>query len=1003
LHYREAVCCAVLSLRRGKLRARRFFVIPTGARSEVGRICFSFPPPAELKLYLKNPLLKRINKSDIHDAEARLPNEYTSKSALDGEHMQTIHAIKRCFTFRKYLLAFSFLLLSAPLLFLFAQSQPASEPAGAKGSEKLVLHDHWSLQSSAKVDAGGQLISTPEFASKDWHDATVPTTVVAALVKDKTLPDPFFAMNLRQFPGVSYPIGGNFSNIPMPPDSPYAVSWWYRKQFDVPASYKDKAVWLNFKGINYRANVWLNGKQIANSNDIAGAWRTYELNVTDAVKPGAENVLAVQVFAPTENDLAITFVDWNPAPPDKNMGLWREVYLTTSGPVALRYPTVVSKVNTPASDSAQLTVTALLKNGSSRAIKGKLEGRIESIAFEQEIEIAPTESKDVTFTPEQFPQLVLSNPRLWWPAQMGKPNLYPLEMKFVVDGQISDDSKTEFGIREITSELTSSGGRLFKINGKNILIRGGGWTPDMMMREESQRLHDEFRYVQDMGLNTVRLEGKLETEEFFDIADRKGILVMAGWCCCDFWERWPRWKPADFEIAQQSLRDQIYRLRSHPSLVMWLNGSDNPPPPDVEQMYLHIEKQLLWPNPVVSSATGKPTSVTGASGVKMTGPYEYVAPSYWEEDSLQGRGQPEHKQCNPGGCGGAYGFNTETSMGPAVPPIESIEAMVGKDHLWPIDEVWNYHAGGGEFKTIKVFSEALANRYGKSDSAEDFAEKSQMQTYEGVRAMYEAYSRNKYHSTGVIQWMLDNAWPSMIWHLYDYYLRPGGGYFGAKRAMEALHPLYGYDDHSIWVVSSQYTDAKDLKLITKIYNLDMTEKFSHEDKLNAPADSTAKIFTLPEVKELSLTYFLVMRLEDAAGKLVGSNFYWLSTKPETIDWSKSTWWMTPTASFADFTALSQLPKAKVSESTRTEVNGDEAITRVTLVNHSKSLAFFIRLKVKREGSADEILPVLWQDNYISLLPNEKREITATYRANQIGTNRYGRPDAVVEISGRNVE
>ena len=232
-----------------------------------------------------------------------------------------------------------------------------------------------------------------------------------------------------------------------------------------------------------------------------------------------------------------------------------------------------------------------------------------------------------------------------------------------------------------------------------------------MLRENSQRLHDEFRYVQDMGLNTVRLEGKLETQEFFDLADRKGILVMAGWCCCDFWERWPRWQPKDFEIAKQSLRDQIYRLRSHPSLVMWLNGSDNPPPPDVEQMYLDIEKELLWPNPVVSSATGKKTSVTGDSGVKMSGPYEYVAPSYWEVDTPEG--QPDRKLCNPGGCGGAYGFNMETSMGPAVPPMESIRAMVGKDHMWPIDDVWNYHAGGGEFKTIGVFSEALANRYGK--------------------------------------------------------------------------------------------------------------------------------------------------------------------------------------------------------------------------------------------------------------------------------------------------
>jgi exo-1,4-beta-D-glucosaminidase len=876
--------------------------------------------------------------------------------------------------------------------FLSSHLLLAADPTSAK----LVLQDHWTLQSSAKVEAKGEVVSTANFAPQGWHDATVPTTVVSALVKDKTLPDPFFAMNLREFPGVTYPIGGNFSNIAMQPDSPYAVSWWYRKQFDAPASYSGKTAWLNFKGINYRANVWLNGKLIANSNDIAGAWRIYEFNVTEALKPGGENVLAVQVFAPTENDLAITFVDWNPAPPDKNMGLWREVYLTTSGPVALRYPSVVSKLDVPANDSARLTVTAQVKNGASHTVKGKLKGQIENVTFEQDVELAANKSKDVTFTPEQFSQLVFSNPRLWWPAQMGTPNLYPLTMEFDVDGSPSDWSQTEFGIREVTSEVNATGGRAFHINGKNILIRGGGWTPDMMLREGSQRLHDEFRYVRDMGLNTVRLEGKLETQEFFDIADHEGILVMAGWCCCDFWERWPRWKPQDFEIAQQSLRDQIYRLRSHASMVMWLNGSDNPPPPDVEQMYLNIEKQLLWPNPVVSSATGKATTVTGNSGVKMSGPYEYIAPSYWEQDTP--RGQPNRKLCNAGGCGGAYGFNTETSMGPAVPPIESIRAMVGKDHLWPIDEVWNYHAGGGEFKTIKVFSDALANRYGKSDTVEDFAFKSQLQTYEGVRAMYEAYSRNKYQSTGVIQWMLNNAWPSMIWHLYDYYLRPAGGYFGAKRAMEALHPVYGYDDHSIWVVSSQYEDVKGLKLTTKIYNLDMTEKLSQENSLDATADSTAKVFSLPEVPGLSPVYFVVLRLANSTGKLVGSNFYWLSTKPETIDWAKSTWWMTPTDSYADFTALSQLPKLKLKVTDRTEHKGEESITHVTLENPSKSLAFFVKLKVQKGTKGEEILPVVWEDNYISLLPGEKREVAATYRTSDLGTAK-----PVVEVSGWNVE
>jgi exo-1,4-beta-D-glucosaminidase len=257
-----------------------------------------------------------------------------------------------------------------------AAAQPSFQPAPAL---TLPLREGWTLQSSAKVTATGEAISSASFHARDWIQADIPTTVVAAQVKSGLLPDPFYAMNLRQYPGLSYPVGFNFSNIPMPPDSPYAASWWYRKEFPLPAVYAGKTVWLNFRGINYRANIFLNGKQIANSNEVAGAWRTYEFDITSAVKPGT-NVLAVQVWAPAENSLAITFVDWNPAPPDKNMGLWREVYLTTSGPVALRNPAVLSRVDSPAGDAsasaAHLTVTALVKNTGDRTVKGTLKGRI---------------------------------------------------------------------------------------------------------------------------------------------------------------------------------------------------------------------------------------------------------------------------------------------------------------------------------------------------------------------------------------------------------------------------------------------------------------------------------------------------------------------------------------------------------------------------------------------------------------------------------------------------
>jgi exo-1,4-beta-D-glucosaminidase len=897
--------------------------------------------------------------------------------------------------------------------FSLAAARPQSSVLSAPPAS-YPLDEGWALQSSVKVMATGEDISSASFQAANWIAADVPTTVVAAQVKAGLLPDPFYGMNLRQYPGMGYPIGFNFSNVPMPPDSHYAVSWWYRKEFTLPAAFSGKAVWLNFRGINYRANIFLNGKQIANSDEVAGAWRTYEFNVTSAVKSGA-NVLAVQLWAPTENSLAITFVDWNPAPPDKNMGLWREVYVTSSGPVALRHPAVFAKVDSPANSSAHLTVTATVKNASDHAVKGSLKGHIENIEFAQPVSLAAGESKDVVFSPTEFPQLYVSNPRLWWPAQMGAPNLYDLTLSVDLDGEVSDSSSTKFGIREIVSEVAEQAPdrfkRLFKINGKKILIRGAGWTPDMMLRESHERLEDEFRYVRDLGLNTIRLEGKLETEDFFEMADQQGILVMAGWCCCDFWEHWGSWQDEDFEIAASSLRDQIYRLRGHPSLLAWMNGSDNPPPPDVEETYLKIESDLRWPNPVVSSATAKTSSVTGESGVKMSGPYDYVAPSYWTADPYF---RTDENLCNPGGCGGGYGFNTETSMGPAVPPIESVERMVPKEHLWradgsvngsadgnadgPLDEYWNFHAGGGKFKTMKIFTDALNARYGKTNSAADFTSKSQLMTYEGVRAMYEAYSRNKYTSTGVIQWLLNNAWPSMIWHLYDYYLRPGGGYFGAKKAMQALDPVYGYDDHSIWLVSSQYVDAKGLKLEARIFNLDGTQKFSREITLDALADSTAKVCALPQIEGLSPTYFLDLRITDGGGKLVGSNFYWLSTKSEMLDWKKSNWYTTPTASFADYTALGQMPKVRVKVSSRSERNGEEEVTVVNLENPGKNVAYFLRLKLNKGKGGEEILPVVWQDNYISLLPGETRQVTATYRAASLGSE-----EPEVEVSGVNLE
>jgi exo-1,4-beta-D-glucosaminidase len=841
----------------------------------------------------------------------------------------------------------------------------AGTAAGAAES-KMLLRQNWAIQSSAEVRENGAALSVAGFyPSRAWVPATVPTTVFSALVAAHVYPDPYFGTNLRSAPGVSYPIGFNFSNAPMPDASPFRKSWWFRTEFKLPADYRGKTLWLGFDGINFRANVWLNGRQIAASDKLAGAWRLFEFDVTAAARPGGPNALAIEIFPPEPGDLAITFVDWNPLPPDKGMGPWRDVSITATGPVAIHYPVVTTHL----AGGAELSVRAELKNASAQAIEGVLKGAIEGIRFSQPVKLAAHENKVI-----HFAGLKVESPRLWWPALVGPQNLYPLDLAFETGGQTSDTSHTEFGIREVSSELDANGHRLFHINGKNILIRGAGYTFDMLLRSSPERQESELRYVRDMNLNAVRFEGKLEDDHFLELCDRMGILVLAGWCCCDHWEQWAQWNQEDEVVATGSLRDQLRRLARHPSVFDWLYGSDNPPPPRIEQLYLDVIKDVEWPNPYQSSATAKKTPA-GDTGLKMTGPYEYVPPSYWLLDTK---------------AGGAHGFNTETSPGPAPPPIESLRRMLPTDKLWPINSDWDYHAGGGQFKNIGVFTEALTKRYGPAKSAEEYARKAQVMAYEGHRAMFEAFGRNKYTSTGVVMWMLNNAWPGMIWHLYDWYLRPGGSYFGAKKACEPLHVQYSYDDRSIVVVNSYYRPFANMKVAATAYNLDMSVKFSREAKMDAAPDSSTRVFTLPEFAGLSPTWFLSLTLQDPSGGTLSENFYWFSTTPETLQWDKGTWYTTPTKTFADYTALGTLPPVTLKMTAKSTDHS----TTVTVTNPSKSLAFAVHLKVSKSADGEEVLPVLWEDNYFPLLPGQTRQITATYQTFKEKT--------VVEVNGWNV-
>jgi exo-1,4-beta-D-glucosaminidase len=545
---------------------------------------------------------------------------------------------------------------------------------------------------------------------------------------------------------------------------------------------------------------------------------------------------------------------------------------------------------------------------------------------------------------------------------MGEPHLERLTISFAEQGTKTDEQSVDFGIREITSELTASGSRLFRVNGKPILVRGAGWSQDMLLRTDDHRLRDQFHLVRDMHLNTIRLEGKLETDDFFRLADEQGILVMLGWCCCDHWEDWKTWTPTDLTIAIGSLRAQLLRLRSHASLLVWLNGSDNAPPTNVEAAYLKVEAETHWPNPTLASASATNTVGAGPSGVKMTGPYDYVAPSYWYID--------QHN-------GGGFGFNTETSPGPAIPSLASREKFLTDPNAWPPTADWSFHNGGGEFANLKVFDEAMSAVYAPPHSAADYERMAQTIEYDSERAMFESYSKNKYVSTGVIQWMLNNAWPSMIWHLYDYYLDTGAGYYATKKACEPLHIQYSYDDRSIVLVNSTYQAVSGLHASVRVHGLGWKDLYHADATVDTASDSAQRVFTLPDtlLSGAERLFFIDLALTDSTGRIVSRNFYWVPYALTSFDWNRTEYTHTPADRHEDLTGLASLPPAHVDVTAEIERAPQGRAIHLHLHNSDQALAFQVRAAA-RTRSGGLIAPVFWSDNWIELTPGESVTLIA---------------------------
>jgi exo-1,4-beta-D-glucosaminidase len=861
-----------------------------------------------------------------------------------------------------YLTLFQTLLISSCASFHSADSTRSIASTSAAD-----FQSGWFLQTSDRVGHNGVALTSDSFKATEWMSIHRPTTVLAGLLENKVYPDPDFGSNLQSLPGSQYTRdskrGDNFSLYDTPADSPFSKSWWYFKSFLTPTQNSAHTL-LRFEGINYSASVYLNGIKIADPTQVVGSLRSYELDVSPYLKTKGENQLAVEVTGGiTPRVLSLTWVDWAPNPPDKNMGIFRDVELVQTGDLKISHSQVRSEV--PALNKALLTVDTDLENLSDRAVSGTLAAVLDDSKIQKQITLTAHEKKTISFLPSEFKSLVIHNPKLWWPKFMGAHPLHHAEISFTADQEsiVSDREVFDYGIREVTSVLDANGFRLYKINGHPVMIRGGGWSNDLFLRQDSALEDKEMSLVENLNLNTLRFEGQIPSKHVLELTDHKGILVMAGLSCCSFWENWGKWDESEIKIALASLRDELNYLKNHASVFTYLYASDESPPPSIEARYLKLFKEIHWPNPTLASAASHET-LAGPTGVKMSGPYDYVPPRFWSTDTKGG---------------GAFGFNTETSPGAAVPPIETLKSFLPADHLWPIDEVWLEHTGGDTFHTLDRFNHGLNTRYGESKNLEEYARKAQIFAYDNHRGMFEAYSRKKYvATTGIVQWMLNNPWNSMIWHLFDHELRSGGSYFGAKKANEPLHIQYAYSEDSV-VVVNQYTKAfQNLHAEIHVYDFDLKEKFHFESDVNVDEDSVKTITALPALNGISKTYFLKLDLKNEDGDFVSRNFYWLSTQKEVFDFTPTsmTWVFVPTKVEADLTELNQLALARVSLTTKKTTNKKgEPMLKVNVKNTSTRLAFGVHLKVN-DLSGNEVLPTLWEDNYISLLPGESRTVNA---------------------------
>jgi hypothetical protein len=865
-----------------------------------------------------------------------------------------------------------------------------------KSKEQHMGNFSWWMKKATEVNAISEEVSTPKISTDSWLPAVVPGTVLNSLVYNNVYPEPYFGMNNKlssnKIPDLAK-VGRDF------------YTYWFRTEFSTPETeYKDKKTWMQVDGINYRAEIWLNGNMIGN---IAGMFYQDLIDITDYIMLDKTNILAVKVYpvdvpgGPNgkegkkwgasnnefrnggngeigKNVTMLMTVGWDfsylDGIRDRNTGIWKDISIFTTGKFYLRHPFVKSDLSKPGYDRSKQTISVEVSNPNTSWSneKVKIAGRIMpgNISFEKEVELFRGETKEVVFTPEEFPQLTIDNPRLWWPLNKGKQELYDIFFKAEYKGIVIDSISSRFGIREITSHAdTPDKSRTFMINGKPVFIKGTNWIPENMLRNSDERTSAELRYTAQAGINLIRFWGGgiTESDYFFQLCDELGILVWT-----EFWMTGDTKHPSDEGLYYKNVISTIKRIRNHPSLAYYVSSNESTEMPHTKDFIFILD------------GTRGYQMQSEVDGIHDGSPYKQVNIMRHYENTASDRG------------GRVDGFNPEYGA-PCLPTVECLREMMDEADLWPMNkEVWDYSDGNG-FHLITTLYTDMVNEYGSPNSIDEFAMKGQYVGAFNYKSIWEVWNYNKFnygdrYCSGVLYWYNNSPIRQVCGRMWDWSLEPTAGLYYAQNATEPLHPQFDYLKNTVSVVNDYYQSFRNYKVRAEVYDLNSRKVFTKEEIVNLPEDGVANdLFKIEFPEKISKVHFIKLYLFSEKGELAGSNFYWRSNSKYE---GKNTLTGPTTAGFQD---IDNLPVTKISAKYQIRKQEGKHFIDLTLRNTGGKLSFFTQIQWLDINGAP-VRPSFYTDNFICLLPSESKTIT-------IETDMNNLPGSVYQlvIKGSNIK